>query len=411
MKRLVYSPSINVWVKSDSGIFDLSPYVTNCMIDRRINSVSYADVTFRNPKISDPDFKTKNRFLFTEHRRVNADNAIEYGPMFHPMDPIIITMTRLRGRPIQVFTGFCDTTPYVQLYPGTAKLTASCTLKRLQYTYWDPALNFARQFLEKNGWAITPTGTAFNSAPQNTGNLNDSSIGFLLYKLLEEVGGWDPNDIYIQELPGTKISQLVTKLYQDTSREEASSIKDFHKFLSEIIGSAKYGNAGMGGTTGGGGNTGGTTNNDGNNNANAPQWFKNHEGEIFEATIYGPEPSTGTLSGIEGGTGLAYSNRTLNSGIVDPMNGPYVIAANKSDIPKNAKVYIWPNPFNYDGTFEMADTGSSSYFYPGSKHIDIYNSAGSAIASNTPHGGWNNVTGLSGFSPKFGGEGVRVKRA
>jgi len=255
MKRLIYSPSINVWVKSDTGVFDLSPYVTDCTIDRRINSVSYANVTFRNPKVPDSDFKTQSKFLFTEHKTIN-DNTVKYGPMFHPMDPIIITMTRLRGRPIQVFTGFCDTTPYVQLYPGTAKLTASCTLKRLQYTYWDPALPFVKEFMEKNGWAITKSGTAFNSAPQNTGNLNDSSIGYLLYKLLEEVGGWDPNDIYIQELPGTKISQLVAKLYKDIEKEEANSIKDFHDFLHKIVGAAAYGNIGTSGDGSAGGGQG-----------------------------------------------------------------------------------------------------------------------------------------------------------
>jgi hypothetical protein len=252
MKRLVYSPSINAWVKTDTGVFDLSPYVTDCTIDRRVNSVSFARLTFRNPKIPDPTNPKKQRFLFTEH--VRDDGSIH--PMLHPMDPIIITMTRLKGRPIQVFTGFCDTTPYIQLYPGTAQLTASCTLKRLQYTYWDPALPFVQEFMLANGWVITKSGTALNpSAEQRRrgaeGELSDSSIGFLLYQILQQVGGWDQSDIYIQGLP-PKIGKLVARLYQDTAKEEAQSIKDFHDFLHDLVGASHYGSLGsttLSGTT------------------------------------------------------------------------------------------------------------------------------------------------------------------
>jgi 3D (Asp-Asp-Asp) domain-containing protein len=406
MKRLVYNPSINAWIKTDDGVFDLSPYITSCMVDRRINSVSYAEIEFRNPKIQDSNFKNKMRFMFTQHELIDNDGGLHYGPMFHPMDPIIITMTRLRGRPVQVFTGYCDTTPYVQLYPGVARLTASCTLKRLQYTYWDPALPFVRDFMQKTGWNITKDGTAFNAAPENTGNLNDASIGYLLYKILEDVGGWNKNDVYIQEMPGAKISQLVANLYKDTKEEQASSIKDFHKFLYDILGASKYGTAAAGPATASNGST------PGSNDATPPDWFKNNEGDIFEATIYGPDPSVGTINTpMEGGTGLAFSRQKLHAGIVDPMKGPYVIAADKNVIPKNTHVYIWPNPFNYDGTFEMADTGGA-FIGTGDKHIDIYNSAGSAIASNTPHGGWNGVGGLrNNADGPFGGKYVRVKRA
>jgi hypothetical protein len=238
MKRLVYSPSVNAWVKSDTGVFDLSPYITSCTIDRRINSVSYAQMEFRNPKIVDPK-TNKVKFMFTEHTA--SDGTIR--PMFHPMDPIIITMTRLKGRPVQVFTGYLDTSPYVQVYPGVAKLEASCTLKRLQYTYWDPALPFIRQFLKKHGWEIDKGGTALNpnAEGRETNELNDTSIGGLLYSILLDIGGWDPQNIYIQELPGEKIGKLVAELFKDTAKENADSIKEFHKFLYDVIGASAYG--------------------------------------------------------------------------------------------------------------------------------------------------------------------------
>ena len=182
MKRLVYSPSVGVWIKSDTGVFDLSPYVTNFRVDRRINETSKASVTFRNPRVTDERDPKRTRFMFTEH--ISNDGQVR--PMFHPMDPIIITLTRLKGRPVQVFSGYCDTTPYVQLMPGPATIEASCTLKRLQYTYWDPALPFVRDFMLANGWGITDSGVALNpTAEQYRGKIGDSSIGFLLYSVLQ----------------------------------------------------------------------------------------------------------------------------------------------------------------------------------------------------------------------------------
>lgn len=279
MKRLVYSPSINAWIKTDTGIFDLSPYITDCTIDRRINSVSYARLTFRNPKIEDKK-SGKSRFMFTEH--IGADGNLR--SMFHPMDPIIITMTRLKGRPIQVFTGYCDTTPYVQVYPGIAQLEASCTLKRLQYTYWDPALPFVRQWMEKYGWGISKDGIALN--PTAEGNrddrLNDTSIGFLLYHVLQEIGGWNKDNIYIQELPGDKIVKIVAKLYEDTAKENADSIKEFHKFLYDILGASSYGTAGVV-TPGVGGPSAGSDGQPlggGTELPDPPQEFKNRHPEL-----------------------------------------------------------------------------------------------------------------------------------
>lgn len=399
MKRLIYSPMINVWIQTDTGVFDLSPYVTDFQIDRRVNEVSLATVSFRNPRVTDERDPSKTRFMFTEH--IANDGTVR--PMFHPMDPITITLTRLKGRPIQVFTGYCDTTPYVQLKPGIAKLDASCTLKRLEYTYWDPALLFVRNFMEKNGWGISPQGTALSpDAEKRRVKNNDSSIGFLLYSVLTEIGGWSDKNIFIQELPGDKIAKMVRKLYQDTTRANNAALTDFHKFLGDVIGSAKYGSAGGGG---GGGD-------EGQNNAATPDWFKNHEGELYRATTYGPDPATGNMSGsaMEGGIGLKYSSQKLYDEPKDPMTGPYVIACDPNVIPPNTKVYIWPNPFNYDGTFEMADTGGA--FHTGDKHIDIYNSAGAEQTASWPHGGWNNVKGLNNDEEaQGGGKWCKVKKA
>lgn len=248
MKRLVYSPSINVYVKSDFGIVDLTDYVTDCSVQRVVNGISTASVSFRNPKVKASD--GKQRMMFTEH--VGDDGKI--GPLFHPMDPIIITMTRLRGKPIQVFTGYCDSTPYVQLYPGIAKIDASCTLKKLKYTYWDPGLSFVAQFMASYGWSYDPTtGTSTlidATKAQESKSLNDTGLGNLLMALLNEVGGWEKDDIILQPLPSQAIQKQVGKIYDDLVKAGKDDLKDYVDFLATFVNTA--GGSGGGGDGGGG---------------------------------------------------------------------------------------------------------------------------------------------------------------
>jgi len=241
MKRLVYAPEVNAWVKTDTGIFDLSPYITGFQVTRSVNAASMAELTFRNPKV---DYDHQSRFLFTEHPTKETNGSTNYRPMFHPMDPIVITLTRLKGHPIQVFTGYCDTTPYIQLFPGTTSLTASCTLKRLKYTYWDPGLPFVMEYLSKLGWGGA-NGTIVNvQAEAAQGTLGDSSIGYLLYSILQDVGNWEHDDIYIQDLPSAQIVSAVSAIYEDLTGEAKASYQAFQDFLKSVIGSGKLGGVG-----------------------------------------------------------------------------------------------------------------------------------------------------------------------
>src|SRR5881227_2066541 len=107
MQRLVYSPKAYVFIKdSKNRIHDVSRFVTAGNVARRINQVSSASVTLRNPN------------------RMFTDPAL-----FRPMDPITIYLERLKGHPVRVFTGFLDKVPFYQMYPGTISIEASCTLK------------------------------------------------------------------------------------------------------------------------------------------------------------------------------------------------------------------------------------------------------------------------------------------
>lgn len=255
MKRLVYTPRTEVYVKADSGIYDISPYITEVSVDRKINQLSTARVAFRNPKM-----------MFTDHSYIDpitGNNTV--GPVFHPMDPIIITMTRIKDRPIQVFTGYCDKTPYFQLFPGTCVIEASCTLKRLQYTYWDPGLPFVLEFMQSHGWALSETGIV-NAAGEMAGlrtgdNVNknnqiqDEGFSNLLMSVLTEIGGWDENNIFIEKIPN-EIVTLVVGLFETFKSDSEQASQEFRDMLKRIIGTTTLGGAGGGPADSGTGSSG-----------------------------------------------------------------------------------------------------------------------------------------------------------
>lgn len=253
MKRLVYSPSINAWIKTDHGVVDISSYITECTVNRKIDEVSRAIISFRNPKIND------GRFMFTEHE----SNGV-VGPMFHPMDPIIITMTRIKGKPIQVFTGYCDTTAYVQLFPGIATIEASCTLKRLLHTYWDPGLSFVMDFMQQYGWSydnVSGTSIMPNPAANDTPKLNDTGIGNLLGAMLNEVGGWEKDDILIQPLPSQAIEKQVGKIFDQLVQSGKDATQQYVDYIAEYINAASA----IGGPTAASGNLNADSPTTGNN--------------------------------------------------------------------------------------------------------------------------------------------------
>lgn len=241
MKRLVYAPKINAYIKADSGIYDISEYIVDFNIDRKINQVSTAELTIRNP------YKKWTNHTYRDS--ITGENKV--GPIFHPMDPITIFLQRLQNRPVQVFTGFCDQTPYLQLFPGTVPIKASCTLKKLQYTYFDAGLPFMREFLEQNGWfpnedgsIVKPEAEQINNGKHTAEETNkgvrfgDSGIGGLLFNVLNEIGGWPEDTIYIQEMPASVIN-LVSNLFELFKKEDEQASKELTELLKKIVGTAE----------------------------------------------------------------------------------------------------------------------------------------------------------------------------
>lgn len=240
MQRLVYTPRAYVFTKDSKGnIRDVSRYVTEGSVTRKVQEVSRAEITLRNPDM-----------IFTTP---DQDGHVA----FHPMDPITIYLKRLRKRPVRVFTGFLDKTPYLQLFPGVIRLRASCTLKRLLYTFFDPALPYMQSFLAAYGWMPDPqnSGQWFSfggmddfrtdkkAVDQKLGNLNDGSVGNLLFATLKYIGHWSEDDIYIEALPDGLFKRLAN-LAQEMEQDNDQLKQEFDELMRRIVGSGSYGDGG-----------------------------------------------------------------------------------------------------------------------------------------------------------------------
>ena len=284
VQRLVYSPKCWAYVKNTKEeIMDLQEYVIGGEISRKLNQVSTAKLTLRNPDR-----------IFTRPGEV----------AFHPQDPITIFLERTPGHPVQVFTGFLDKSPYYQMRPGPITLEASCTLKKLLYTWYQLAQPYTLSLLEHFGWTqgsevntsgepvIGPgevagaggTGSAeqggakwkdkageegfqqsHNGVPfgvEKDGKYatNDGSFANLLWAILTFIGDWKDEKIWIEDVPSS-VPKLINKLWNDFEQNDKKAQEDAVLFWAAAIGTSSHGKGGgPGGGEGKGQPTGNLTN-------------------------------------------------------------------------------------------------------------------------------------------------------
>jgi murein DD-endopeptidase MepM/ murein hydrolase activator NlpD len=214
-------------------------------VNRRLSAVSSSEIQLRNPDN-----------IFTHP---DSDGTVA----FNPMDPVTIYLKRVRGRPVRVFTGFLDKVPFIQLFPGTITLRASCTLKKLLYTYFDPALPYTQSFLAAYGWFPDPQNPGawfsnmglndFRKGQQETdkeylkltgqslATANDGSIGELLFATLKFIARWPEDSIFIETLPNGLFKHL-TELAQEFEKDNVEAKKELEELLRRIVGEGGFGN-------------------------------------------------------------------------------------------------------------------------------------------------------------------------
>lgn len=173
MNTLVYSPEVKILIARANKQYDVSADVVAWSIRRVENGVSSAA------------FRLSNKAL------PNNPKKLRYNQLFERMDRVTIFLKRVEW--IQVFSGYLDQVPFQQLYPGTVNFRASCTLKRLMHTWWDPGLIESSKIFDQAG---------ISQRELENGELqSDMGLGSLLRRLLVRVGGWNPQHIHIQRFP------------------------------------------------------------------------------------------------------------------------------------------------------------------------------------------------------------------
>lgn len=215
-KKLVYSPKAYVFIRSfrTGQIVDVSNDVTSGHVSRLINQPSTASVTLKNP-----NYRYTGRFE----------------PMFEPMDVMTIWLQRIAGKPIQVFTGYIDDLPLYQMYPNNVEIQASCTLKRLMHTYFDPGLPEMIKFFQKNGWNFDPqTGASIGQGLYNMNGTPDGGFGNLLRNFLIEVCGWDQKAIIISALPDG-ITGPLAQLYNNKMQGSEDDYNAMKTFFDKLL--------------------------------------------------------------------------------------------------------------------------------------------------------------------------------
>ncbi len=213
----MYSPGITVYISTQSnGILDISEDLISGTMVRRSDGIS----TFG--------------FMLQNTRR-------KYDGIFAPNDRIIVMMKRLTW--VRVFTGYLNSVPLVTAWPQAVEITSSCSLKRLQYWYWDPGLS-ASQVLVSNALA-----SARNSDDGGTSNA--------ILTILNNVVGWPPEKVHIAGIP-QKWFTWVYKIAKNVAAEAAEADAQAQQFYSILSGAGSVGSqdGGSGSTSGGTVNSG-----------------------------------------------------------------------------------------------------------------------------------------------------------
>lgn len=173
-----------MYVATKNGVLDLSADIVNGQLRRVMNGVSQFSCVLNN---------RNNKYIGAMRR----------------MDRIVVFMKRVSA-PMQVFAGYLDVVPALSLYATTASIRASCTLKRLMYTYWDPGLPASSNLMNLSLYQ----GNVSKDNPQS-----DSGMGAMMGNLLYKVGGWNRDQIHIGNIPAgfLNLVSLANQAADDTT--------------------------------------------------------------------------------------------------------------------------------------------------------------------------------------------------
>lgn len=114
----------------------------------------------------------------------------KYDGLIRPMDRIVVSMSRF-GQPLRVMSGYMNNGPIFSVWPRVIDLSASCTLKKLQFWFWDSQAVASQNLLMS--FQTSATDAANRAA--------DGGLRDMVIKLLVEVCGWPASKIHIGRIP------------------------------------------------------------------------------------------------------------------------------------------------------------------------------------------------------------------
>lgn len=200
MGTLLYSPGVRVYISTaDNGTIDVSDDLTDGTMVRRSDGVSSFNFSLQNT------------------RR-------KYDGLFAPNDRIVVMMRRITW--MRVFTGYLNSVPLVTAWPRVVPLAASCSLKRLQYWYWDAGLPASQQLVAQ---ALQAVKTA-----------EDGGIANAVLTIMKEVVGWPPEKIHIAGIPKDWFD-LAYKIAQDVDARAEEADEIAAQFYSALQGGGVIG--------------------------------------------------------------------------------------------------------------------------------------------------------------------------
>lgn len=201
LKTFIYAPQVRIVIAHGAVEYDVSADMVRCQLLRPENSAA--------------------TFWFTLHNKGLRYTPPGMNPFFSRMDRVIVYMKKTGWN--QVFAGYLDQVPFKQLYAGTVEFKATCTVKRLMHTWWDPALPQANSLLNQ---------VSANFSVDGLGQ-SDSGMGTMLRNLLINVGGWNVTNVHIQNFPTSFLQFLMTQIAQ----MQGTNAPNLIAFTQNILGS------------------------------------------------------------------------------------------------------------------------------------------------------------------------------
>ena len=149
----------------------------------------------------------------------------KYDGILAPNDRIIVMMKRISW--VRVYTGYLNAVPLVTAWPQAVQITSSCSLKRLQYWFWDPGLAASQN--------MVATAMAKDPHPDDGGVTN------AVLAILQNVVGWPASKVHIAGIP----QQWVAWAYKIAKSVQAETAQ------ADALAQQFYATLGAGGTVGG----------------------------------------------------------------------------------------------------------------------------------------------------------------